>query len=255
MAEIVSPFALAAWARQFSTLLNAGVSLIRCLDVLRQVTDESLAAVTADMAERVLQEQTLSQAMAQHPEVLNRLSVGLCRTGEVGGVLDETFAVWADWLERDIEFRGRLDLYYLLNQVGRWPMSREEYEARLREAMPDLDDRVREMTWCRMLGMMLGSGVPLLQSLRVATEEVYAENAEVLGAKLEATLRAGGSLADDLHESGFSPFTVQLVAVGEECGTLDRMLDKAAHLLERSLEMRLSEALAARVAEAASEAP
>jgi type II secretory pathway component PulF len=249
MATDVSPFALAAWARQFSTLLNAGVSLIRCLDVLGQASEEPLAAVTGQMAERVSAGEVLSKAMAEHPEVFNRLSVGLCRTGEVGGVLDETFAVWADWLERDIEFRTRLDMYYLLSQVGRWPVSREEYEAQLRAEIPQLDDQVREMTWLKLLGMMLGSGVPIIQSLHVATEEVYPETAEAWAGMFEQRVRAGQSLGDGLAQLRFSASTVQLVTIGEECGTLDRMLDRAAQLLERSLEMRLSEALAARIRE------
>jgi len=240
----VAPFALAAWARQFSTLINAGVSLARCLEGLAQSAEEPLATITRELLARVSAGDMLSQAMADHPEVFNRLSVGLCRAGEVGGVLDETFAVWADWLEQDIEFRARCDMYYLLNQVGRWPVSREEYEAQLRVAIPDLDGRVREMTWCRMLGMMLGSGVPLIQSLRVATEQVYPEGGETLASGLDGAARAGRALADELSAAGMSPFTVQLVAVGEECGTLERTLDKAALLLERNLALQLTAVLA-----------
>jgi type II secretory pathway component PulF len=247
MAEPVTPLALATWARQFSTLINAGVSLMRSLAALQETAEEPLASITRDLSARVEAGAPLSQAMAAHPDVFNRMSLGLCRAGEVGGVLDETFAVWADWLERDMELRARLDLYYLLSQVGRWPVPREAYESSLRETMPDLDARVQEMTWCRMLGVMLGSGVPIIQSLQVATEQACPAESEALGARLEAAVRAGQSITGDLAQAGFSSITVQLVAVGEECGTLDRTLDRAARLLERELDLRLSAAVARRL--------
>ena len=247
MAGTVTPTSLALWARQFSTLINAGVSLVRCLLLLETIDDKRVSEATRDLRARVEGGETLSLAMSAHPEVFNRLSLSLCRAGEVGGVLDETFAVWADWLERDLELRARLDMYYLLNQVGKWPVPREDYEARLRMAIPDLDDRVREMTWCRLMGMMLDSGVPIIQSLEVATREVYPENADPWVRGLHEAVRAGRSLAAALEELGFSALTLQLVAVGEECRTIERMLDMAARLLERGLNLRLSAALTAMV--------
>jgi type II secretory pathway component PulF len=248
MSERVSPLAIALWAREFAALINAGVSLARCLDTLCQTSEEPLASTTREIREEVLAGGTLSAAMGTRPHAFSALGIALCRAGEVGGVLDETLAVWADWLERDLEFRARLDANYLLAQIGRRPVPREEYEARLHAAIPDLDARERETTWCRITGMMVSSGVPVLQALDVATREVYPEEADLWIGVFHEEVRAGRSLAEALRRFGFSPITVLLVAVGEGCGALDRMLDKAATLHERELSTRVSGALAAMVA-------
>jgi type II secretory pathway component PulF len=250
MSAAVTSLALAIWARQFAALISAGVSLMRAMDLLAQTSDPELAGVTRDMMARVESGEVLSKAMAEHPEVFNRLSISMCRAGEVGGILDDTFAAWADWLERDLDFRARLDTNYLLAQIGRYPVSREDYEAQLQAAMPDVDERVQEMVFCRLFGMMLGSGVPVLQSLDVACHEVYPgdgdERWELIRAAVthEPPEESREAFIAALRQFGFSPFTVQLAAVGWECGTLDRMMDKAADLLDRELSTRLSAALA-----------
>jgi len=252
MTQSVTPLALAVWARRFSTFINCGVSLVRCLEVLKHGSDEPLASITHQVQEQVMAGETLSKAMAEHPNVFNRLSITLCRAGEVGGILDNTFAVWADWLERDLDLGARFDSYLLLAQLGPHPRSRQEVEAELRAAMPDLEERVREMTFCRIFGMMLGSGVPLLQALDVAANEVFPEDgAERCRVLKQAVVEPPQLLAPGFRELGFSPFAVQLVATGEECGILDRLMEKAADLFQRELEVRMSAALAGLISPAA----
>jgi type II secretory pathway component PulF len=53
MAEPVTALALATWARQFSTLINAGVSLMRSLAALQETAEEPLASITRDLSARV----------------------------------------------------------------------------------------------------------------------------------------------------------------------------------------------------------
>jgi hypothetical protein len=133
------------------------------------------------------------------------------------------------------------------SRVSAWPgppRSREELDAQLRAEMPDLEQRVREMTFCRLLGMMLGSGVPLLQALDVAANEVYPDGAQCAETLKRAVSEPPYALATAVVQLGFSRFTVQFVAVGEECGTLERMMDKAADLFQRELEVRMSAAMA-----------
>ncbi|MBI3721365.1 MAG: type II secretion system F family protein [Fimbriimonas ginsengisoli] len=71
---------LSVFCRQFSTMVDAGVSLVRCLDVLGQQTqDPKLRRILADIGERVEGGESLSRAMQRHPKTFNSLFLGLVR--------------------------------------------------------------------------------------------------------------------------------------------------------------------------------
>lgn len=100
---------LAVFCRQFSTMVDAGVSLVRCLDVLsRQTQDPKLKKILMDIGERVEGGESLSRAMQRHPRTFNNLFVGLIRAGEVGGVLEETLQRLAGFLEADVALRRKV---------------------------------------------------------------------------------------------------------------------------------------------------
>ncbi len=100
---------LAIFARQFSTMLDAGVSLIRCLDVLQAQTNNArLRKILMDLSARVESGESLSRSMARHPKAFNQLIIGLIRAGEVGGVLEESLQRIAAFLEKDVELRRKI---------------------------------------------------------------------------------------------------------------------------------------------------
>lgn len=100
---------LALFCRQFSTMVDAGVSLVRCLDVLGQQTDDvRLRKILADISERVEGGESLSRAMQRHPKTFSNLFIGLVRAGEVGGVLEESLQRLSQFLEKDVELRGKI---------------------------------------------------------------------------------------------------------------------------------------------------
>ncbi|MCU0317293.1 MAG: type II secretion system F family protein, partial [Fimbriimonadaceae bacterium] len=100
---------LAIFCRQFSTMVDAGVSLVRCLDVLsRQTEDPRLKRILIDVGERVESGESLSRAMQRHPRTFNNLFVGLVRAGEVGGVLEEALQRLSQFLEKDVELRRKV---------------------------------------------------------------------------------------------------------------------------------------------------
>lgn len=100
---------LAVFCRQFSTMVDAGVSLVRSLDVLsRQTQDPKLKKILMDLGERVEGGESLSRAMQRHPKTFNNLFIGLIRAGEVGGVLEETLQRLAHFLEKDVELRRKV---------------------------------------------------------------------------------------------------------------------------------------------------
>lgn len=97
------------FCRQFATMINAGVSLVRCLDVLEQQTSSArLKEILREIQIEIQGGATLSRAMAQYPRVFSNLAVGLIRAGEVGGVLDETLDRLAEFSENDMELRRKV---------------------------------------------------------------------------------------------------------------------------------------------------
>ena len=100
---------LAIFARQFSTMLDAGVSLIRCLDVLQAQTNNArLRKILMDLSARVESGESLSRSMARHPKAFSQLIIGLIRAGEVGGVLEESLQRIAAFLEKDVQLRRKI---------------------------------------------------------------------------------------------------------------------------------------------------
>ncbi len=93
----------------------------------------------------------------------------------------------------------------------------------------------------RTLAIMTGSGVPLLDAMRASGEVV---SNRVLRDALERAateVREGAGLSRAIGRSGyFPPLFTQMVASGEQSGSLDRMLDKAATALEREMEARVA---------------
>jgi type IV pilus assembly protein PilC len=100
---------LSMFCRQFATMINAGVSLVRCLDVLEQQTSSArLKEIIRDIEGEIEGGATLSRSMAKFPRVFTNLATGLVRAGEVGGVLDETLDRLATFLEKDTELRRKV---------------------------------------------------------------------------------------------------------------------------------------------------
>src|SRR5579884_1765341 len=100
---------LAIFCRQFSTMIDAGVSLVRALDVLgEQTTNPKLKRIIRDIQTEVESGQTLSRTMQKYPRVFNNLFIGLIRAGEVGGVLEEALQRLSSFLEKDMELRRKV---------------------------------------------------------------------------------------------------------------------------------------------------
>jgi type IV pilus assembly protein PilC len=100
---------LSIFCRQFSTMIDAGVSLVRCLNVLAEQTpNPKLKAIVLDIQKEVEAGQTLSASMRKYPRVFNNLFVGLVRAGEVGGVLEESLQRLSQFLEKDVELRRKV---------------------------------------------------------------------------------------------------------------------------------------------------
>jgi len=100
---------LSIMARQFATMINAGLSLLRSLTILAEQTDnKELARVLGEVAKDVETGQALSGAMAKHPEIFPPLMVNMTRAGEVGGFLDHVLLEVAANYESEVKLRGKI---------------------------------------------------------------------------------------------------------------------------------------------------
>src|SRR5690606_27273796 len=93
----------------------------------------------------------------------------------------------------------------------------------------------------RTLGLLAGSGVPMLDALRMSTQTVGLVPLRLALERAHARVREGSGLAVSLAESRlFPPVTLRLIANGERAGRLPAMLDQAANHEATLLENRLS---------------
>ena len=100
---------LSIFCRQFSTMIDAGVSLVRALDVLsNQTQDPKLKKILLDIGEKVEGGESLSRAMQRHPKAFSNLFIGLIKAGEVGGILEESLQRLSIFLEKDVELRRKV---------------------------------------------------------------------------------------------------------------------------------------------------
>jgi len=105
----VSTREIAVFSRQFATMINSGLPLVRSLSILAEQTDSAgLRTVLAAVRQAVETGSSLSQAMATHPKVFNRLYVAMVRAGEAGGILDKVLLQLASTMERQQELRRRV---------------------------------------------------------------------------------------------------------------------------------------------------
>lgn len=100
---------LSVMCRQFSTMIDAGVNLVRCLSVLaEQATNPKLKAILNDIRSEVEGGQTLTRSLEKYPNVFDRLFIGLVNAGEVGGALEESLQRLSMFLEKDVELRRKV---------------------------------------------------------------------------------------------------------------------------------------------------
>ncbi|MCH8273641.1 MAG: type II secretion system F family protein [Armatimonadetes bacterium] len=307
---------LSLFCRQFSTMVDAGVSLVRCLDVLgQQTTDPKLRKIIADISERVEGGESLSRAMQRHPKTFNNLFIGLVRAGEIGGILEEALQRLSHFLEKDVELRRKVKAavtypilvvilaiaIVLLLMTVVVPKFMETFEElgvtelpgptqmlmnisdflihrwwvlllgiafflilwkafvsthfgrrvadRIKLKIPiigTLHHKICLARFSRTLGTLLTSGVPILQAMETVAGTVG--NHIMADAVLEARarIREGDRIGDPLEKSRqFPPMVVHMIAVGEESGSLDYMLQKIADFYEAEVEATLASLTAA----------
>jgi len=97
------------FARQFATMINAGLSLTKCLSILGAQTESAaLRLVITQIGKDVEAGQSLSDSLAKHPKVFQPIFINMVRAGETGGVLDEVLQRVADHLEAEASLKAKV---------------------------------------------------------------------------------------------------------------------------------------------------
>jgi type IV pilus assembly protein PilC len=100
---------LSVMARQFATMVNSGLSLLRTLTILtEQTTNKELARVLGVVRNEVETGTALSAALAKHPRVFPPIMINMVRAGEVGGFLDSVMMQLAVNFESEVKLRGKV---------------------------------------------------------------------------------------------------------------------------------------------------
>jgi type IV pilus assembly protein PilC len=100
---------LAVFSRQFATMINSGLSLLRALNILcEQTENKELARVLGEVRNDIETGNSLSAAMAKHVDCFPPLMVNMCKAGEIGGFLDSVLLQIANNYEAEVKLRGKV---------------------------------------------------------------------------------------------------------------------------------------------------
>jgi type IV pilus assembly protein PilC len=100
---------LVVFSRQFATMIDAGVRVVKCLDILEnQSKDPVLKPVLGAVKRDVTSGLSLTEALAKHPKVFNKLYVNMIKAAEAGGILDHVLDRLSVFLEKEQELRSKI---------------------------------------------------------------------------------------------------------------------------------------------------
>lgn len=100
---------LVVFSRQFATMIDAGLSVVKCLDILqRQSRNPRLKEVIGAVKHDVAGGTSLTEALQKHPRIFSALYVNMIRSAEAGGILDTVLDRLSTFLEKEQETRNKI---------------------------------------------------------------------------------------------------------------------------------------------------
>lgn len=297
---------LAVVTRQLATMIDAGLPLVQCLDILAQQQENKVLKKTLhDIRVDVEGGSTFSAALRKHPKVFGALYTNMVEAGEAGGILDTILNRLAAYIEKAMTLKKRIKtamfypatiisvavvvvifllIYviptfkqlftgfgatlplptvivlelsrivrtYLLfmagGGIGLVVLIRLYYRTEggqrsidgLMLRLPIVGPLIRKVAvakFTRTLGTLVSSGVAILEGLDITARTAGNKVVEDAILKSRTTIAQGKTIAEPLHASGvFPPMVVQMIAVGEQTGALDRMLNKIADFYDEEVD-------------------
>ncbi len=304
---------LVTFTRLFATMIDAGLPLVQCLEILgSQQPNLAFATVLKDVRNAVEQGATFSEALRRHPKVFDDLFTNLVHAGEVGGILDSIMSRLSIYLEKRQKLirqvRGALVypsivvviaagvmtalltfvipafegmfkdfgggkaqlpwltqvmvaishnfisyfpfLFTLLillvvgfGYIYRTPRGKAVIH-KFQLDVPVVGPTLRKIAvarFTRTLGTLLQSGVPILDALEICA--VTSGNVIIQTGVMHVrqSISEGKNMAEPLTETKVFPdMVVQMIAVGEQTGALDQMLNKIADFYEEETDVAVA---------------
>jgi type IV pilus assembly protein PilC len=297
---------LAVMSRQMATMIGAGLSLLRTLNILAAQTESKpLAKILGQIRNEVETGVSTSDAFAKHSEVFPPLMISMIRAGETGGFLEGALDSIALNFEKEVKLKGKIKsamtypvivlvmsflsvaamlifivpvfqkmfatlggklplptmmLVYISQSmvwVGPlliisfvafaiwWPKNKHTLRVRklldpLKLNLPVfglLNRKIAVARFSRNFSDMIGAGVPILRALQIVGETSGNYVIEEALKKVAESVRQGHSLSGPLADQPvFPPMVTQMIAVGEDAGSLEVMLDKIADFYDQEVE-------------------
>lgn len=100
---------IAVFTRQFATMIDAGLPLVQCLDILsKQADNKTFASAINDIRQDVEAGSTYADALKKHPAVFGDLYVNMVAAGELGGILDTILNRLSKYIEKNIRLKRQV---------------------------------------------------------------------------------------------------------------------------------------------------
>lgn len=100
---------LVVFTRQFATMIDAGLPLVQCLDILgRQQDNKTFKGILVNVKEAVESGSAFADALKKHPKAFDDLYVNLVAAGEVGGILDTILNRLAAYIEKALKLKKQV---------------------------------------------------------------------------------------------------------------------------------------------------
>ena len=105
----VPPKTLAVFTRQFSVMIDAGLPLVQCLEILaNQQEHKNFQKILLQVRQDVEAGSTLADAMRRHPKAFDNLYVNMIAAGEAGGILDTILQRLSVYIEKSVKLRSQV---------------------------------------------------------------------------------------------------------------------------------------------------
>lgn len=305
---------IAIFTRQFSVMIDAGLPLVQCLEILAgQQSNRVFKKVLIQVRQDVEAGASLADAMRKHPAAFSDLFCNMVAAGETGGILDTILQRLSTYIEKIVKLRsavrsasiypvavitiaigvvtlilwrviptfatlfeglgaqlplptritisisrflGRwMPVLVLMLGLGIFSMFRyhKTYSGRRRldaiqlrlPVMGMLLRKIAVARFCRTLGTLVASGVPILEGLEITAKTSGNAIVEDAIMATRKSVEEGQNLAGPLGETNVFPsMVVQMINVGEHTGALDTMLSKIADFYEDEVDEAVANLLA-----------
>jgi type IV pilus assembly protein PilC len=297
---------IAIFTRQFSVMLDAGLPLVQCLEILgEQEENKTFQAILQTVRTDVESGASLADAMAKHPKAFDNLFTNMVAAGEAGGILDIILQRLSLYIEKAVKLNSQVKSamiypvaiiviaagvvfiilwkvipvfaqlfagmggempwltrtviaasnfvanYVVFIAIGlalaivatkKWhdtPHGKRFLDGALLK-VPIVGMLLRKIAvarFCRTLGTLTASGVPILDGLQITAKTAGNAIIEDAIMSVRKSVEEGKTISEPLAQTKVFPsMVVQMINVGEQTGALDQMLSKIADFYEDEVD-------------------